>query len=334
MKKILLFISGLCLMGCSHFSFAKVKDFFTDPNTKRQQLISAEAETTIHEEIAKAYGGEYGGFLVSLEEPMPSLEVVSANIEGQLQKHTNINLSQLQSSSKTSMLKQAVIYNELSVAERALITARENLLKGVCSPKAFNSWDIYQISKGRSSSAEWFCNENIEYQRLNKQLENIQNLKRELYQTAYNEEREKFVKITGVDISNKALLTATLLNYMPLTPNKNTLYDLQNTRVIQTLPKGILVGGSGVVSDFGIYTDKMAFIYTSKDFVDGEPLQGEVKFVGTYQYRSVLGANRKVNAYRFFFFYWEQYNIRREDFYFYPVVRELGKSDIQKLLNI
>lgn len=164
----------------------------------------------------------------------------------------------------------------------------------------------------------------------------MQKVSGEIFAFCFDYEREKFMKITGVDISSKHKLIETLL-MRPFDSAKlpNKTYDLDGITVLQNVPKGILVTGDSRYNFVGNYIDKTAFIYAKEKFVNGGVLMGYVVvYAGTYDYKNIFGAQQRVNAYKFFdITNYKKFN--KNDFYFYPQVRKvtLSQEDLTKIIN-
>jgi len=339
MKKIL-----CCLICCVCAGCAQINTLSTSAKKflNRNQIELEKINNQIETEIDKAYSGEYGNFIINLNKSISTPEEVWENmastmLEGLLEevkdeskKDIIKQQSIIRPYPKTNMLANALIYQDLETAEEALLTAKENLFRknGLCNNTDSSDF-TWKISNRKSSQSSWFCEQNPEYQKLLERLKNIEKVKGEIYSYSYSYEKNKFQKATGFDITNVQLLISTLLNVMPATPAKQTLYSLEDIEVKQNVNGGILVGGNDMMLMYGdgIYANKMAFIYTNKQYVEGRQLSGLVKHVGTYTYRSVLGAKKTIDSYKFFTFNWKAYNLKEKDFHFYPSFN-LSKEDV------
>lgn len=338
MKKIL-----CCLIFCACAGCAQINTLSTSAKNflNKNQIELEKINDQIETEIDKAYTGKYGDFLLNVNKPMSTPEEVWGNIASTMsedllkevknESEKNIIKQQIiiRPYLKTNMLTNALMYQDLGVAEEALLTVKENLFRenGLCNNT--DSSFTWKISNRKSSQSSWFCEQNPEYQKLLERLKNIEKVKGEIYSYSYSYEKNKFQKATGFDITNVQLLISTLLNVMPATPVKQTLYSLEDIEVKQNVNGGILVGGNDMMLMYGdgIYANKMAFIYTNKQYVEGRQLSGLVKHVGTYTYRSVLGAKKTIDSYKFFTFNWKAYNLKEKDFHFYPSFN-LSKEDV------
>lgn len=340
MKKILCCIICCACTGCAQINTltTSAKNFLNRSQIQQNNELKA-VNDQIEAEINRAYSGEYGEFVADLNHSIATPADVWNNYANSYLNHALKQAKNEQERAKiknyavapyqkTNMLLNALFYEDLSMAKEALSTAQQNLLKssGPCN-NIYASELAWKVSNSTTHQRTWFCQHNAEYQKLVERLEAIKNVRKTIYSTSYTYEKNKFQKATGFDITNVKPLASTLLNAMATAPNKESFYDLQNIEVKQNVNGGILVGGNDVMFEGEIYTNKVAFIYTDRQYVDGRQLSGLVKYVGPYTYQSILGASRTIDAYEFFTFNWDTYNLKKNNFYFYPSTRKLKESD-------
>jgi len=221
--------------------------------------------------------------------------------------------------SKENMLLNFLMVQDLETTASALSSIIHELNEIICYD-SYLSYKENNKSYENAKHGQYFCHNNKNYNTLLAGLANILKVGEEIRSYSYKEEKNKFIKKVGKDISVRYPLVETLFNYMTRTPDKQSVYHLENIKAIQNVKGGVLVSGSSIFNG-DIYPDKAAMIYTNKKFVTNEHLYsyGNVVFVGTYDYISALGVNQTVYAYKFFDMdNWKQYKLNKDDFYFYP----------------
>ena len=102
---------------------------------------------------------------------------------------------------------------------------------------------------------------------------------------------------SDMEISNN-MAVANFMCHVPGTPpEKNILYSLNTTEVMQSAPGGVLVRINTIMGPSS--PSDVAFIYTNENFVDGAILNGRYAYyVGVYKYQTVLGSEKNVYAFR------------------------------------
>jgi hypothetical protein len=309
------------LAACSGLQQLKTgaKNIFAPPSP--QELRTTEINNAVEAEIAKLQETRRERFLLDLDKPFSTYEEARANFVGQFESgfakegkkfHTVYPV-------KANMIFNAMLYDDLGSAENAMEEANESLQLDSCNPR---------------TTEYILCLQNSKYKSLIDKIEAIKKVREGIHDYSYEYERDKFVEATGFDPTEIRYLVSTLTNYMAITPKKGEIYSLDyaNPKVVQNVRGGVLVA-----SDYGsmtdIYADKMAFIYTNKKFVDGQILAGLVKYVGTYDYKTVLGANKTVYAFRFFNLKYSDYGLKEKDFFFYPESKALEAEDMIKAMK-
>jgi hypothetical protein len=104
----------------------------------------------------------------------------------------------------------------------------------------------------------------------------------------------------GLKFETTSLLYTILLGG---SPEKNCLYDLTGMVVLQSVTNGVLVQTNPTLGIAWATQGKplIAYIYTTKDFVDGANLSGYWAYhVGNYRYIDISGAQRNVYAFKMY----------------------------------
>lgn len=182
--------------------------------------------------------------------------------------------------------------------------------------------DIMINTKPKDESSEIYIKMQEEQSRLIALITNIR-------VEPYLAEKEAFKKATGKDFdpSRDSLGDHIVTQYWE--PHKDYLYRLDNIKVFQTLPKGVLINCK---DKFGI-NEKIAFLYTDSNFVDGKLLNGLFAYyVGTFKYTSMAGT-RNVYAFRLFDYNKNQYFKKRQYYYYPELIDALASSRSQAFLS-
>lgn len=226
---------------------------------------------------------------------------------------------------KTDMFWNFLLYNELYVLYNALDKIKQNIQDKI--PPII--WEKDGINNIQITTEDY--NKNINFISLQQKLDTIKKLADEIYDFCYNYELEDFKKNNGFDIKVTIPITDVIINYMARKPTKEDIYDLSNTKVLQTTSKGILVYSQNIF-DVDIYPDKNIFIYTNKNFVDNEDLTGKfVKYVGKYTYKSIVNTNKTVYAFKFLNF--DLNTIDKNKYLFYPKLNEPTEDFAEQYFN-
>ncbi len=226
---------------------------------------------------------------------------------------------------KTDMFWNFLLYNELSILYTALDKIKQNIQDKIPSI----IWEKDGINNIQITTEDY--NKNINFLSLQQKMDTVKKLADEIYDFCYNYELENFKKNNGFDIKDTIPITDITINYMARKPTKEDIYDLSNTKVLQTTPKGILVYSQNIF-DADIYPDKNIFIYTNNNFVDNEDLTGKfVKYVGKYTYKSISNTNKTVYAFNFLNFDWN--TIDKNKYLFYPKLSEPTEDFVEEYFN-
>ena len=329
MKKILL-VFVVMLTGCS-----SIKNYMTehfDEEYKAQKTVNKMVET----EISKLKSDDRN-FIVNLNKPVDTWDNAFLNMLNELSKDSGKGTlfvpNQNISLSKTNSDCNLILYNDLGTAERAIKDTLNTLSKKPCYADYGYGYGDLSSRVTLNKTGLQLCQNNQEYVDLTAKLENIKKIRSDIWSTSYDREKNLFIKNAGFDASRYFPLGETLLNYMTRTPDTSSYYHLNRIQAFQNVPEGIIVKAQMMSGD--IYPDKLAIIYTNKKFVDGEDMYpyGDVKYVGTYEYKTILGTIKRINAYKFFSFNWKKYKkIKPEDFSFYPEVKNSTSYNYAKCL--
>lgn len=156
----------------------------------------------------------------------------------------------------------------------------------------------------------------------------IKTLKNEFYSSSWNIEKVRFEKLVSAkfysirDDDNDTL--ASLLSKPGWNPEKGYLYGLEYMQVFQAAKGGYLMRQHPFLT---VGTPRIAFLFTSKSFVDEDNLGGGyAEYVGVYKYQSILGV-KTVHSFRLRDLGDGQL-IKGKRFYFYPHILDI--TNIQK----
>ena len=171
------------------------------------------------------------------------------------------------------------------------------------------------------------------YHKITAERDRIESIRSEIYNYSSSYEKNLFQKSTGYVIfrlndntSDDTL--AGLLIFSNLSPEPRVLYSLNGMHAMQTLNNGILMAPSNLIA-----MNKVTFLYTNKDFVDGQSLDGYYAYkVGTYKYQSLSGA-RNVYAFKIFHYNIDQI-VKEKHYYFYPNVIDVHGIKERILANV
>lgn len=161
------------------------------------------------------------------------------------------------------------------------------------------------------------------YGEMSNERSRVYDLRSEVYLDAYGRESASFLELTGFSFDGKGGNSQTTLsdslNNPQWKPESGLLFSLQNMQAMQTIDDGILI-----TSAYPWGRNKIAFLNTKIDFVDGAALDGYyANFVGSHKYQSVTGP-RNVYAFKLFPYNRNQL-VNGIQFYFYPNVLPLSE---------
>lgn len=154
-----------------------------------------------------------------------------------------------------------------------------------------------------------------------------------IYDKAYQYEFDLFSKLTGyIYHSTQNTLENNLSSLLfdgNWEPTSGFLYSLHQMNVFQSIEGGVLIRSNIIIPG---YDNKTFFLYTNKNFVDGQTLQGlYAYFVGIKKYQSLVG-QRNVYAFKVYATQNNQ-NINGTQFYFYPNIIDVRKLDKNIIKN-
>ncbi|BBO75852.1 hypothetical protein DSCW_32690 [Desulfosarcina widdelii] len=164
------------------------------------------------------------------------------------------------------------------------------------------------------------------YKTINAERERLINIRAEVYLDAFSREEKIFNKITGLKFyctSETVRNTlAACLSEPGWQPSSGYLYSLQYMQVMQSVGEGVLMVQNPLLTVGG----RTAFLYTRKDLVDRQNLDGQyANYIGAYKYQSLTGP-RKVYSFRIFDFRNDQV-VGGKQFYFYPKILDISNIE-------
>lgn len=212
-------------------------------------------------------------------------------------------MGRLKNPTKNNMALNAVLYNDLNVRTEAVGSfLRKN--------------DKYKTDACYAKLLE-------QNRQLGATMEEI-----ETYSYAY--EGKKFKQKTGYEFSTEG----SVLDFVSSTfghgsPSKGVLYAVNNVRVLQSVPGGVLF----VMDTSGTYMvdSGVGFLATNKKYADGSFIHGVyAAYTGLKSYNTVLGANKQVYAFKVV--NTDAFAKQLSSFYFYPQIKEITAGEVMPKL--
>lgn len=270
MKKILFFLLPALLLGCGMYEWKEGRWTLAQHNTTSRENSQKRAEFSTNCQSylnSTAKETPYLSALYAKDITWPSLIQSMRTLIEEISK----GKGRLVNPSKNNMLLNALLIDDLSTR------------------KAF----IHQFLTANRAFSKDSC-----YVSLEEQNEKLGFLREEIEDYSYTYEQNLFKKKTGYVFSNEgSVIDFISTTFGRGTPSKGVLYGVNNVRVLQSVPGGVLF----VLDTSGTYMVDVGIGYlaTTKHYADGAFIHGlYAEYTGLKQYNTVLGANKQIYGFK------------------------------------